>query len=187
MSDPNILACKDWRDLFQQLIDSKAKVEFNQGLDARLITPEKADMLASMNLENIHFAMDSMSVIEPVVKGLQNFVNAQKDRGYKWSWRRAKVFCLVNFDTSHEQDMERIEVIRRCECHPFVMTYDKPSAPAITRRLQRWTNHTSFYAHYPDFYEFQKNNYKEVIWSDNPIRNLEIKCMKILDQVEETA
>ena len=31
------------------------------------------------------------------------------------------------------------------------------------------------------------NNYKEVIWSDDPIRNLEIKCMKILDQVEETA
>lgn len=187
LSDPNILACKDWKDIFQQLIDSGAKVEFNQGLDARLITPEKADMLASMKLENIHFAMDSMSVVKPVSRGLMNFVSAKKAHGFNWSWRSAKVFCLVNFDTSHEQDMERIEAIRKCECHPFVMTYDKPSAPAITRRLQRWTNHTLFYAHYSDFYEFQKNNYKEVIWSDDPIRNLEIKCMKILDQVEETA
>lgn len=181
LSDPNILACREWKDLLQQLADSGAKVEFNQGLDARLITPEKAEMLASLNLENPHFAMDTMESVEAVTRGLTLFVNARKKRK-NWSWRRAKVFLLTNFGTSHRQDMERVEAIRKCECHPYVMIYDKPSAPAITRRLQRWTNHTLFYAHYPDFYEFQENNYKEVIWSDDIIEHLKMTCLKLLEE-----
>ena len=50
LSDPNILACKDAPDLLRQLVESRAKIEFNQGLDARLITEEKAELLASMTL-----------------------------------------------------------------------------------------------------------------------------------------
>lgn len=43
--DPNITACRDWKNLFQQLIDSKAYIDFSQGLDIRLMTEEKAEML----------------------------------------------------------------------------------------------------------------------------------------------
>ena len=32
LCDPNMFACKDWRNLAQQLIDSKAIVEFNQSI-----------------------------------------------------------------------------------------------------------------------------------------------------------
>ena len=40
--DPNILACREWSDLLQQLIDSRSWVDFTQGLDIRLMTEEKA-------------------------------------------------------------------------------------------------------------------------------------------------
>lgn len=43
--DPNILACRDRLDLLQQLIDSKAYIDFTQGLDARFITKEVAEKL----------------------------------------------------------------------------------------------------------------------------------------------
>ena len=173
--------------MLQQLIDSKAKIEFNQGIDARLITPEKAQLLASMNLKVPHFAMDSMSVIEPVSRGLKLYVDACKRIKGKWNWRYAKVFCLVNFDTTFEQDLERIERIRECECYPYVMVYNKPSAPKIILRLQRYTNNTRFYAKYPDFWTYQKDqvatrHYKEMIWSEDPIENLQIKCLKILEE-----
>lgn len=46
--DPNILACREWEDLLEQLISSKALVDFNQGLDVRLATPEKIAMLNRM-------------------------------------------------------------------------------------------------------------------------------------------
>ena len=163
LSDPNILACKEAPDLLQQLIKSGAKVEFNQGLDARLITPKKAELLASMNLKMPHFAMDTMEALEPVKKGLKLYVDACKRLRGKWNWRDAKVFCLTNFNTTHEQDMERIKAIQECECWPYVMIYNKPSARAITRRLQRWTNSAVVYGTTHDFTEYQRHTYKTVI------------------------
>ena len=56
LCDPNILACKDWKELLQQLIDSKAAVDFNQGLDIRMMTEEKAQMLSRVKIKEIHFA-----------------------------------------------------------------------------------------------------------------------------------
>lgn len=37
LCDPNILACPDWEDLLQQVIDSKARVDFNQGRHRRKV------------------------------------------------------------------------------------------------------------------------------------------------------
>lgn len=163
LSDPNILACKDAPDLLKQLVDSGAEVEFNQGLDARLITPEKAEYLARMKLKLPHFAMDTMESMEPVKRGLKLYVEAKKRITGKWNWRYAKVFCLTHFDTTHLQDMLRVKAIQECECWPYVMIYDKPSAPAITRRLQRWTNNPMAYASAKDFDDYQRYKYKRVI------------------------
>lgn len=163
LSDPNILACPDALDLLKQLKDSMAKVDFNQGLDARLITPQKAELLASMKLKLPHFAMDTMESLVPVKRGIQLYVDAYKKVRGKWNWRNAKVFCLTNFNTTHEQDMERIKAIQECECQPYVMIYNKPSAPKITRRLQRWTNNTMIYAKTQDFIEYQQMTYKQVL------------------------
>ncbi len=166
LSDPNILACKDVPELLQQLISSGAKIDFNQGLDARLITPEKAELLARMKLKLPHFAMDRMSDMEVVKRGLKLYVDSWKrvhkndKRGSDWNWRKAKVFCLTNFDTSHEEDMERIRAIQECECWPYVMIYNKPSAPQITRRLQRWTNNPFCYSQAKTFEDYVKFSYK---------------------------
>lgn len=146
LSDPNILACKEWRSLLHQLKESGAKIDFNQGLDARLMTPEKAELLAELKLWRPHFAMDSMKDMHRVAAGLKMYRDACKRRNGKWGWRDARVFVLTNFDTTHEQDMERIRLIQECEMHPYVMVYNKPSAPQITRRLQRWTNSAACYA-----------------------------------------
>lgn len=162
LSDPNILACRKAPDLLHQLIESKAIIDFNQGLDARLINPELAELLVSMRLKRPHFAMDSMDSIESVKKGLTLYVDAYKRIRGNWNWRNARVFCLTNFDTTHSQDMLRIKAIQECECHPYVMIYNKPSAPPITRRLQRWTNSPMIYARTHDFIEYQRYTYKSV-------------------------
>lgn len=161
LSDPNILACKDAPDLLRQLVESGAKIELNQGIDARLITPEKAELLAQMNLKMPHFAMDSMQAMEPVKRGLKLYVDACKRIKGKWNWRNAKVFCLTNFDTTHDQDMERILAIQECECWPYVMIYNKMTAPQVTRRLQRWTNAPAAYARTKDFDEYCRFTYKK--------------------------
>ena len=165
LSDPNILACSDAPELLRQLVKTGAKIDFNQGLDARLVTEETAELLASMNLKTPHFAMDSMESVDAVAKGLRRYVSAVRRTKGRWNWRDCKVFCLTNFDTTHLEDMQRIKTIQECECWPFVMIYNKPSAPTITRRLQRWTNNAIAYASLPTFTAFQRAMYKTVIYS----------------------
>ena len=52
--DQNLLAAREWEDLLQQIIDSKASTEFNGGLDIRLMTPEKAEMLKQVKTKIVH-------------------------------------------------------------------------------------------------------------------------------------
>ena len=57
--DANLLACTDWEKLLFQLIESGALVDFTQGLDVRLITPEKAELLNRVKTKMLHFAWDN--------------------------------------------------------------------------------------------------------------------------------
>ena len=57
--DPNLLACKDRMELLDQLIDSRAMVNINQGFDIRLANEEVAEKLGRMRVKRIHFAWDN--------------------------------------------------------------------------------------------------------------------------------
>ncbi len=43
--DDNVLACKDWRKVFEELISTNKKFQFKQGCDERLLTDEKCEIL----------------------------------------------------------------------------------------------------------------------------------------------
>lgn len=135
--DPNITACKDWKELFQQLIDSKSWVDFSQGVDIQLMTDEKAEMIKRIKTKNIHFAWDRYEDKEIVVPKFKMFKELTG-----WDKRKLTVYVLTNFDTTIEQDLERIYTLRDLGYHPYVMIYDKEhTKPTDTvRRLQRWVN-----------------------------------------------
>ena len=135
--DPNITACKDWKELFQQLIDSGSWVDFSQGVDIRLMTDEKAEMIKLIKTKNIHFAWDRYEDKEIVVPKFKMFKELTG-----WDKRKLTVYVLTNFDTTIDQDLERIYTLRDLGYHPYVMVYDKENTnPTDTvRRLQRWVN-----------------------------------------------
>lgn len=169
LSDPNILACKESDQLLKELDDSGAKIEFNQGLDARFITPDTALMLVKMKIINPHFAMDNMKDIADVERGLVLYKLAYRDvTGKDLDWRKQKVnvFVLVNYNTTVSQDLERIMILRGIGFQPYVMIYNKPSANAIYRRLQRWTNNPMCWASANTFDDYQLHTYKEVLRID---------------------
>lgn len=143
LCDPNILACKDWRELLQQLIDSGAEVDFNQGLDIRLMTEEKAEMLARIRTKEIHFAWDRYEDKAAVLPKLEMFARVTN---LKPSAHKAIVYTLVNFSTTLDQDLERIYTIRDMGYWPYVMVYDREHAKKVYRRLQRWVNMRSTFA-----------------------------------------
>ena len=153
LCDPNILACREWKDLLQQLIDSKAWVDFNQGLDIRLMTPEKAKMLKAIKTKELHFAWDryqDKDIILPKFKMFKDITGIRE--------RDLLVYVLCNFDTTVEQDLERIYTLREMGYWAYVMLYDKEHIPKghILRKLQRWVNNRVIFATCPTFEEYQK-------------------------------
>lgn len=135
--DPNMFACKDWKNLSQQLIDSKAWVDFSQGCDIRIMTEEKAEYIKRMKIKQIHFAWDRYQDKDMIVPKFRAFKDITG-----WEKRKLSVYVLVNFNTTHEQDLERIYTLRELGYWPYVMVYERDKLPKghITRKLQRWVN-----------------------------------------------
>lgn len=159
LCDPNILACREWRDLLQQLADSRAKVDINQGMDARLLTREKVELLNKIRLSTIHFAWDDYRQKDRVLKGLQCFADnfsRSLDKGHF-----AQVFVLTNFDTTPEQDLERIYTLRDMGFEPYVMVYDKAHAKPFYKSLQRWVNMRAIFHRVPTFEEYDRKAARE--------------------------
>lgn len=138
--DPNILACKDHIDLLEQLVESKAVVDFTQGLDARLITEKNIKLLSKIKVKMIHFAFDLMKNEQNILKGLKLYKEATNINE-----RKTGVYILTNFNTTHEEDLYRIYKVQELGYMPYVMVYNKPKAPQITKDLQRWCNNRLIY------------------------------------------
>jgi hypothetical protein len=143
LCDPNILACKDHIDLLQQFADSKANVEFNQGLDIRLVTDRNLEILKKIKLTNIHFAFDRWQDREIIEPKLRAFV---KETGYNRGKGNVMCYILVNFDTTLEQDLYRIQLCRELNISPYPMIYDKEHCDTIYRKLQRWCSNFIFWS-----------------------------------------
>ena len=150
--DQNILACPDHPELLEQLIGSGARVEFNGGLDVRLINERNIEQIKRMKLKQIHFAFDRYQDRDTVMQKLQMFKDAtgyDKDRG------RIMVYVLCNYDTTLAQDIERIQFCRSLHFSPFPMVYDKQHADPVYKHLQRWCNNWIFWK-VPTFEEYKR-------------------------------
>lgn len=147
--DANILACRDRKALLQQLIDSGAKIDFTQGLDARFVTSEIAEMLKQIKTKTYHFAFDFMKNEKQIVKGLKTFIDIVKPNE-----RQCSVYVLTNYDTTFEEDYYRVKKIQEIGLAPDIRIYRKNTAPRITRDLQRWCNNRFIYRSQPDFMQY---------------------------------
>ena len=153
LCDPNILACKEWKELLQQLIDSKAYVDINQGLDIRLMTEEKAQMLKKIKMKQLHFAWDRYDDKDKILPKFKMFKDITG-----FGERKMIVYVLCNFDTTIEQDLERIYTLREMGYWAYVMLYDKENIPRghKLRHLSRWVNNRFIFAKCNDFNEYLK-------------------------------
>lgn len=150
--DPNIIACREWIELFEQLIDSDAWVDFTQGLDVRLMTAEKAEALKWMKIKQIHFAWDNYSDKDMIIPKLLEFKKLTE-----WDKRKCGVYVLTNFNSTFAQDLERVYILRDLGYSPYVMIYNKQNVPRghDLRRLQRWVNSRKAFAAEKNFENFK--------------------------------
>lgn len=162
LCDPNILACKDWKELLQSLIDSKATIDFNQGLDIRMMTEEKAYMLKDIKMKEIHFAWDKYEekdIILPKFKMLTDIFAG------KINVHNLVVFTIVNYNTTLEQDLDRIYALRDMGLWAYVAIYDKEHCDPIYKKLQRWVNNRFVFAKCQRFEDYTQ---KKTETENNP-------------------
>lgn len=160
LCDPNILACPDWKDLLTQLRDSHALVDFNQGLDIRMMTMERIELLNQIKIAEIHFAWDrykDKDLILPKFKMFSEHTTIRK----KNTEHAAIVYTLVNFDSTLDQDLERIYTLRDLGFWAYVMIYDKEHCDPIYKALSRWVNNRFVFAKCPRFEDYTQKQVQE--------------------------
>ena len=154
--DPNILACPDAEDLLGQLADSKAKVDINQGLDARLLTEKKIEILKKIKMRNYHFAWDNPADEDKIIPKLQMFMDIVKPTS-----ARVICYCLTNFSSTLAEDFHRIYKLRSMNIRPYIMIYDKKHCDPIYLKIQMWTNAPQAFWAVPTFEEFDRRKKHE--------------------------
>ena len=174
--DDNVLACKDWRKAFEELIATGKKFQFKQGCDERLLTDEKCDILFNKSkwIGDRIFAFDNIKDRDIIEKKLQ-MIRRHTNNQIKFY-----TFCGYNHDNIGVYDeefwvkdivdlFERIKILMTYGCLPYVMRYkDYELSPyrGIYITVASWCNQPSLFRKMT-FEEFSKargmsnENYKK--------------------------
>lgn len=135
--DANLTASPDAIGYLEELAASLAQVDFSQGLDARLVTPEFCAALRKVRRwGQVHTAWDwpdSEEVIMPGLRMLRDAVPVGALTAY----------VLIGYNTTPEQDMYRVMRLREEGINPFVMAYDRKDP--YQRKFQRWVNRVEIF------------------------------------------
>ena len=153
--DNNFLASPMWKEKLQFFIDNDIKVCFTQGLDIRLVTEEKAELLskvkyydATFTQRRIYFAFDDPTMADIFNKKLNLLTQYIKPR-------HIMVYILVGFNTEFSQDYFRFKIVKDFECDPYIMLYNNRRDKPLLRHFARWVNKRIYKAQ-PDFLKYDK-------------------------------
>jgi hypothetical protein len=123
--DNNFLASAGWKKILEKLKELGVKVDFNQGLDARLINEEKAKILAEVRIPLIRMAYDNVCDKEAVAKA----VDLLSGHGVKK--RNILFYVLYNFyDASQLKGdtppmfLKRINHLAELGCVSYPMRFE---------------------------------------------------------------
>lgn len=158
--DPNTFACPDWKSITEQLIESGARIDFNQGVDIRIMNIEKISILQKMNIKHIHFAWDRYQDKNMIIPKLRQFKEMTG-----WGRDKVTVYILTNYDTTVEQDVERVMFCKELNFCPYVMRYDKEHIKkgSEINKLARFVNTKRIFWSCPTFEQY-KEDLKKGLW-----------------------
>ena len=153
--DDNVLACKDWRSIFEELIATGKKFQFKQGCDERLLTDEKCEILFKKSkwIRDRIFAFDNIKDREVIERKLQMIRRHTNDQ------IKFYTFCGYNHDNIGIYDeefwvkdiedlFERIKILMTYGCLPYVMRFkDYVLSPykGIYINAASWCNQPSLF------------------------------------------
>ena len=142
--DNDFFGGENWKGNLERIIELKLKVCFVQGLNIRIITDEQAELLSKCDYRNskfnkkyLTFAWDKFRDEKLIINGIERCVRSGRPT------KNMQFFVLIGFDTTPEQDMHRVEMLRNLGAMPYVMPYNKDDK--YQKAFTRWVNHRAIF------------------------------------------
>ncbi len=153
--DDNIMAAppKIFEKVMEDLKSTGKPFQFRQGMDIRLMTPKKAQLLDKVKYHGDyifafdHYRMDDpkeKKEVEQTIKGLKVWREYCK--------KSTKLYVLVAYDAIDETDIEgafyRIKILMEHGCLPYIMRYEEYNNSrfkSMYTQIARWCNQPGFY------------------------------------------
>lgn len=143
LMDNNILALVDHFELIcKQLAKEKLKVDFNQGLDIRLVNDRICQLIKMVKFKSmIRFAFDSPSLEDTIREkvALLNKYDIAKHFFF---------YVLGGFDTTFEEDLHRLNVIKELKGRAYLMKHENMPNEERYELLSFWANTMWCFAKY---------------------------------------
>lgn len=137
--DNNILAYKNHLEELRKLINSGKKIDFNQGLDIRLVNKKNAELLSKIPKWTglrLRFAFDDPNLKEIILKKLKILNNVGIKNG------SIQFYVLIGFNTTHQENLMRINFLKDRRIAVFVMPFNK--LDPYQKHFTRWVNRYFF-------------------------------------------
>lgn len=156
LMDNNVLACDYGIEQIEKIVDRGCRVDFNQAIDARLVTREVARLLAKVRwIREIRFGCDTKKQIEDCARAME-LINS-------FSIRPKYYLLYTMLYGDIEECYKRISYWRRpefgirvnCQSQPMLDFTNKVQViPQWQKDMARWSNKKEIY-HTIDFKEFR--------------------------------
>lgn len=160
--DDNFLGLSCWKELLLELQSTNKPFQFKQGLDERILTDEKCEILFKSKYDGDYiFAFDNIKDSELIERKLQLI--------RRYTKRRLKFYVFCGFDRDNVWDksfwdndlldlMVRIEILMKYNALPYIMRfmrYTESPYASLYNNIARWCNQPAFFAK-KSFREFAK-------------------------------
>lgn len=132
--DNNILAIPDhFEKIIGQLAAERLTVDWNQGLDIRLINDKNVTLLRKVKMRRLRFAFDDPNMADLIEEKVALIREAGLNKDVFF-------YVLVGFNTTWEEDLERLNLLRRLDCRAYVMRHEKTPTERRYTELASWAN-----------------------------------------------
>lgn len=152
LMDNNVLASDYGLMQIEKIVMRKYRVDFNQAIDARLVTDDIAKLLSQVKwIKRIRFGCDTPSQIG----ACENAITKLRNYGYSGE---VFLYCIITSDFN-----ESVTRIDHWKCNKHVIPYAQPfksigigqqATPTWQKDLARYTNRKEIYKSLNSFSEF---------------------------------
>ncbi len=131
--DNNLLAAPNWRQTMKDLRAEGLEVDFNQGLDIRLVNKDNVGYLKRVKARQLRFAFDDIGYEGAVRRGIElllaNGINS----------RKLSFYVLVGFGDD-ETVVERMKILHSYNVDVYPMVYKGVDGKEPARRIIKVDN-----------------------------------------------